>query len=87
MIAPHELPEARFVLFAVGDPSLSISLVCRAIPARRCCWWMMWILDPSDGLLDHQSTSPTAIYAYVGDAGLQRALQSARLLSPVRHAA
>lgn len=38
-------------------------------------------------LLGHENISTTAIYAHVGDAGLQRALESARLLSRLREAA
>jgi site-specific recombinase XerD len=38
-------------------------------------------------LLGHESISTTAIYAHVGDAGLQRALESASLLSRLRRAA
>lgn len=38
-------------------------------------------------LLGHESISTTAIYAHVGDAGLQRALESASLLSRLKRAA
>lgn len=38
-------------------------------------------------LLGHESISTTAIYAHVGDAGLQRALESAQLLTRLREAA
>jgi site-specific recombinase XerD len=38
-------------------------------------------------LLGHESISTTAIYAHVGDAGLQRALENAKLLSRLREAA
>ncbi|MCW3848093.1 tyrosine-type recombinase/integrase [Sphingomonas sp. LB-2] len=38
-------------------------------------------------LLGHESISTTAIYAHVGDAGLQRALESAKLLVRLREAA
>jgi integrase/recombinase XerD len=38
-------------------------------------------------LLGHESISTTAIYAHVGDAGLQRALENARLLSRLKEAA
>lgn len=38
-------------------------------------------------LLGHESISTTAIYAHVGDAGLQRALEGAKLLTRLREAA
>lgn len=38
-------------------------------------------------LLGHESISTTALYAHVGDAGLQRALENARLLSRLKVAA
>ncbi len=38
-------------------------------------------------LLGHESISTTAIYAHVGDAGLQKALESASLLSRLNRAA
>lgn len=38
-------------------------------------------------LLGHESISTTAIYAHVGDAGLQRALEGAKLLSRLKEAA
>lgn len=38
-------------------------------------------------LLGHESISTTAIYAHVGDAGLQRALESAGLLAKLKAAA
>lgn len=38
-------------------------------------------------LLGHENISTTAIYAHVGDAGLQRALQSAGLISGLKRAA
>lgn len=38
-------------------------------------------------LLGHESISTTAIYAHVGDAGLQRALESAKLLTRLKQAA
>lgn len=38
-------------------------------------------------LLGHESISTTAIYAHVGDAGLQRALENAKLLSRLKEAA
>lgn len=38
-------------------------------------------------LLGHENISTTAIYAHVGDAGLQRALESAGLLSSLKRAA
>ena len=38
-------------------------------------------------LLGHESISTTAIYAHVGDAGLQKALESASLLSRLSRAA
>jgi len=38
-------------------------------------------------LLGHESISTTAIYAHVGGAGLQKALESASLLSRLNRAA
>ncbi|WP_342248945.1 tyrosine-type recombinase/integrase [Sphingomonas sp. OTU376] len=38
-------------------------------------------------LLGHENISTTAIYAYVGDSGLQRALETAGLLSRLKQAA
>jgi integrase/recombinase XerD len=38
-------------------------------------------------LLGHESISTTAIYAHVGDAGLQRALEGAKLLTRLREVA
>jgi site-specific recombinase XerD len=38
-------------------------------------------------LLGHESISTTAIYAHVGDAGLKRALEGAKLLTRLREAA
>jgi integrase/recombinase XerD len=38
-------------------------------------------------LLGHESISTTAIYAHVGDAGLQRALEGAGLLARLKEAA
>lgn len=38
-------------------------------------------------LLGHENIATTAIYAHVGDAGLQRALESASLLSKLKRAA
>jgi integrase/recombinase XerD len=38
-------------------------------------------------LLGHENISTTAIYAHVGDIGLQRALESASLLAKLKRAA